>query len=58
MAAKETTLERAVFALQLLMFFLSIFVSCCPRCFKLGQAECVQTMEAQSNQSRRQLFLF
>ena len=48
-ATKETKLERADFTLQLLVFvtaekerrmfisfFLSIFVSCSPRSFKLG----------------------
>ena len=68
---KETTLERADFTLQLLMFvtaerieeclqfsFFSLFVSCCPRDFKLlEQAECVQTMKAQTNRPKRQLFL-
>ena len=38
--------------------FLSLqFVSCCPRNFKQGQAECAQAMKAQTNQPRRQLFL-
>ena len=68
---KETTLERADFALQLLLFvtkekggqmfiifFLFIFfVSCCPHGFKLGQAECLQTMKAQTDLPRRHLFL-
>ena len=69
---KETTLERADFTLKLLMFvtaekegrmfvlfFLSIFchVSFCPRNFKLGQAERVQTMKAKTNWPRKQLFL-
>ena len=67
---RETTLERADFTLQLLLFvtmdkerrmfiifFLSSFFSCCPRDFKLEQAECVQTMKAQTNRPRRQLFL-
>ena len=67
---KETKLERADFTLQLLMFVteekegvmfiifsLSIFVSCCPRHFKLARAECVHTMKALTNRPRRQLFL-
>ena len=67
---KETTSERADFTLQLLMFvsaekdgrmfiiiFLSSFFSCCPGNFKLGKDECVQTMKAQTNPPRRQLFL-
>ena len=69
--SKETTLERADFTLQLLMLvnakkgernvysFLSLcfFVSCCPRDFKLGQAECFQTIKALTNRPRSQLFL-
>ena len=69
--SKETTLERADFTLQLLMFvtaekegqmfiiffFFSFFVSYCPHGFKLVQAECVQTMKAQTGRPRRQLFL-
>ena len=56
---KETTLERADSTFQLLMFvtaekerkmfiisFLSSFVSCCPRSFKQGQAQRVQTIKA------------
>ena len=52
---KKTTSERVDFTLQLLMLvifiiiFLSFFVSCCPRDFKLGQVERVQTMKAQIN---------
>ena len=69
-AVKETTLERADFTLQLLMFVtaekerrmfiifsLSIFVSCCPRGFKQRQAERVQAMKALTNRPRSQLFL-
>ena len=65
---KETTLERAHFTLQLLMFvtqekerklftifFFSIFRQLLSRNFKQG--ECVLTMKAQTNQPRRQLFL-
>ena len=69
--SKQTPLERADFTLQLLMFvtaekgrvvFSNFFhilvcVSDCPRNFKLGQAERVQTKKAQTNRSRRQLFL-
>ena len=67
---KETALERADFTLHLLMFvtaekertmfiisFFPVFVSCCPRNFKLGQAECAQTTKAQTNRPRSQLFL-
>ena len=63
---KETTLERADFILKLLMFVTAekkreclqfslspVFVSCCPQGFKQGQAEYVQTMEAQTNRPRR-----
>ena len=41
------------------IIFLSFhfFVSCCPHGFKLGQAERVPTMKAQTNRPRRQLFL-
>ena len=40
------------------MFIISPdFVRCCPRDFKLGQAECVQTMKAWTTQPRDQLFL-
>ena len=67
--SKETTLERADFTLQQLMFvkrenivytflsFFPVFVHCCPRNFKLGQAECVQTMKALTNRPGSQLFL-
>ena len=71
--SKETTLERPDFTLQLLMFvtaekereMFSIFfllpflsaVSCCPRDFKLEQAELAQTMKAQTNRPGSQLFL-
>ena len=68
---KETTLERADSTLQLFMLvtakkeksnvynFLSFhFLSAVvPAYFKLEQPECVQTMKAQINQPRRQLFL-
>ena len=67
---KETKLERADFTLQLLMFvtaekervmfiifLLSIFCQLLSRGFKQGQAERVQTREAQTNLPRRQLFL-
>ena len=67
---KETVLERADFTLQLLMFvtaekerrmfiifFLSIFVSCCPRGFQLGYAEHVRIMQALTSLPRSQLFL-
>ena len=37
-------------------FFLSIFVSCCPRGFKQGQAERVQAMKALTNRPRSKLF--
>ena len=40
-----------------IIFLLFILVSCCPHDFKLGQTECVQTMKAQTNLPRRQLFL-
>ena len=61
---KETTLERADFTLQLLMFvterreeclqfsFPPVFVSCCPGDFKLGQAK-----KAPASLPRSQLFL-
>ena len=65
--AKEATLESTDLTLQLLMFvttekdwaiylffFLSIF---CQLCFKLGQAECVQTMKAQTKRPKSQLFI-
>ena len=39
-----------------IIFFLSIFVSCCPRSFKQGYAERVQAMKAQTNRLRSQLF--
>ena len=60
--AKETTLERADFTLQLLMFVTAdkertVFVSCCPRNFKLEQTECVQTMKAPASLPISQLFL-
>ena len=67
---KETTLERADFTLQLLMFvtaekerrmlknfFLSSFCQLLSPRFKLGQAERVQAMKASTNRPRRQLFL-
>ena len=39
-----------------IIFFLYIFVSCCPRGFKQGKAERVQAMKAQTNRPRSQLF--
>ena len=63
---KETTLERADFTLQLLMFVtmekedslsVQFFVRCCPHSFKQGQAERFQTMKAQTNRPRSRLFL-
>ena len=36
---------------------LKIFFNCFPHGFKRGQAERVQTMKAQTNRPRRQLFL-
>ena len=67
---KETTLERADFALQLFMFVtmekerrmfiifcLSIFCQLLSPQFKQGQAEHVQTIKAQTTRPRRQLFL-
>ena len=41
-----------------IIFFLSMFfVSCCPQDFKLGKAGSVETIKAQTNRPRRQLFL-
>ena len=45
--------ERVMF----IIFFLSFFVRCCPLNFSLGQGEREQTMKAQTNRPRRQLFL-
>ena len=45
--------EGQMFIISYLSIF---FVSCCPYGFKLGQAERVQTMKAQTNRPRRQLF--
>ena len=69
---KDTKLERADFiTLQLLdvcnrgkgesnvynFLSLQFYVSFCPRGFKQGHAEFIQTREAQTNLPRRQLFL-
>ena len=63
---EETTLEKADFALQLLMFvtvekerqlFIIFFLSSFCQLLSQGQAECIQTIKARTNQPRRQLFL-
>ena len=67
---KETTLERADFTRQLLMFEtaekergifiisrLSVVCHLFPHIFRLRQAERVQTMKALTNRPRSQLFL-
>ena len=62
---KETTLKRADFTLQLLMFVTAekerrmfiIFFFCCPRGFQLRQTERVQTIEALTRLPRSHLFL-
>ena len=41
----------------MIIIFFPFFVSCCPHGFKQGQAEYVQTMKAQTNRPKRQLFL-
>ena len=70
MHSKETTFYRTDITLQLLMFvtalkegqifiifFLSIFFSCCPRNFKLGQTECAPIRKALTHLPISQLFL-
>ena len=70
MRCKETTLEKADFMFQPLIFvtaekerrmfriyFLSSFCQLLSRDFKLKQAERVETMIAQTKRPRRQLFL-
>ena len=49
------TKEKEV--VMLIVLFLSNFCQLLSRDFKLGQAECVQTMKAQTKRPRRQLFV-
>ena len=60
---KDTTLERADSGekeeqmFMIISFFQDFIGCCCPRSFKQGQAETLQTMKVQPNGPSSQLFL-